>query len=346
VWVRQSGMRFRVAAACAVVALVGVTGCASPPVVSVTASSGPVSVPLSTPRVSAPLQSDTPDPSPPPSVGPPLPSGTSTPTLRIRLASGAHLIVVTEGVYGSLNVELHDVIDVELVSDAHGPNAEVVAWQTPTSSDLAVLTPDHPNGLPACPDRATCTAFTAAAVGVAKLLIVGPMGSLCDDTGANCAAVAPIAYSITISVTPDPVMPPTPSASSPPPSTTPPTPPAPTPTPQPTVFVSPTGSPLQVVLTDADEKRAIEVPLGTLIIVNYHSPPNPQWFVYPAVSTDQSVLQPVDRGPSMAWTGPLAEYRATALGHSIASANTPQPYMCACIPVPIGINVIVVPQGA
>jgi hypothetical protein len=339
-------MRFRVAVGCAVVAIVGVTGCASRTVVSVIGSSGAVSAPVSTPPVLSPPRSDTPDSSPPPSVGLALPSGTSAPTLRTRLASGTYLTIITEGVYGSLDFELHDVIDVELVSNSHGPNGGLVPWQTPTSSDPAVLTPDHPDGLPPCPDRATCTTFTAAALGVAKLLIVGPMGALCDDTGANCVAVAPIAYPITIHVIPDQVAPSTPSASSPPPSTTPPTPPTPTPTPLPTVFVSPTGYPAQVVLTDADENRTIEVPLGTLIIVNYHSPPNPQWFVVPLAPADQSVLQPVNLTPSMAWTpwtGPLAEYRAIAVGRATASANAPQPYICACIPIPIGIAVTVVP---
>jgi hypothetical protein len=209
-----------------------------------------------------------------------------------------------------------------------------------------VLTPSHPDELPQCPSQATCTAFTAAALSVSKLLIIGPMGLLCDDAGANCVAVAAFAYRITITVTPDTAPPPTPSLSSPPPSTAPPTPPTPTPIPQPTVYVSPTGSPPQVVLTDADENRAIEVPLGTLIIIDYHRPPNPQWFVVPLAAADHSVLQPVGLTPSMpwtAWTGPLAEYRAIALGHATANANTPQPSMCACIPIPISLNITVVP---
>lgn len=343
--VRQSGMRFRVTVGCAVVILVGVTGCASHRAVSVTGSNGPISLPVSTPPLSSPPASETPVPLPQPSVGLPSPSSTAVPTLRIRLASGAYLIVLTEGVYGPLNVELHDVIDVELVSDAYSPDGGLVAWRTPTSSDPAVLTPDDPAGLPPCPSKATCTAFTATALGVANLLIVGPTGLLCDATGANCVAVAGIAYHIAVTVTPDPVAPPKPSASRQP-STNPPTPPTPTPTPQPTVFVSPTGSPPQVVLTDADENRSIEVPLGTLIIINYHSPPNPQWFVSPAVSTDQSVLQPVGLGPSMAWTawtGALAEYRAIAVGRSIAYANSPRAAICACIPVPIEIGVTVLP---
>jgi hypothetical protein len=342
--VRQSSVGFRMALVCLVVSGVGVAGCASPATVSRTDPSGPLSVPVSTPPVVSPLRSDTPDPSPPGSVGPSAPSGTSVPVLRMRLASGAYLTVLTEGVYGSLNVELHDVIDVELVSDSYGPDGGLVAWQTPTSSDTAVLTPDDPAGLPPCPSQATCTGFTATALGVAKLLIVGPMGSLCDDTGANCVAVAPIGYPITITVTPDEVAPPTPSAS-PAPSTNPPTPPAPTPTPQPTAFVSPTGSPPQVVLTDADESRAIEVPLGTLIIISYHSPPIPDFTVRPAVSTDKTVLQPIDLGPSWAWTGPLAEYRAIGAGQSFAYANTPQPATCpTCDPIPISFNIIVVPR--
>ena len=127
--------------------------------------------------------------------------------LRVPLASGAHLYVLTEGVYGSLNFELHDVIDLELVSDSHGPNGALVPWQIPTSSDPAVLTPDHPAGLPPCPSAATCTAFAAAALGVANLQIIGPMGILCDDAGANCAGVAPIAYAIESTVTPVAVAP-------------------------------------------------------------------------------------------------------------------------------------------
>jgi hypothetical protein len=70
----------------------GVTGCASRTVVSVTGSNAPVSLPVSTAPVSSPLGSDTPDRSPPPSVGPSVPSGTSAPTLRVRLASGAYLM--------------------------------------------------------------------------------------------------------------------------------------------------------------------------------------------------------------------------------------------------------------
>lgn len=343
-------MRYRASVGCAVVLLVGVTGCASRAVISATGSTPPVSTapvstpPVFSPPVSSPLRSNTPDPLQP-SLGPPLPSGTSSPTLRIRLASGAHLFIVTEGVYGSLNFELHDVIDVELVSDSHGPDGGLVPWQTPTSSDTAVLTADHPAGLPPCPDRATCTAFTAAALGVAKLLIIGPMGILCDDTGANCGGVAPIGYPITITVIPVQVAPPTPSALSPPPSTNPPTPPTPTPTPQPTVYLSPTGSPPRVVLTDADENRAIEVPLGTLIVINYHSPPKPDFTVRPAASTDQTVLQPVDLGPSWNWTGPLAEYRTISVGESFAGANTPQPASCpTCTPIPISFRIVVVPR--
>ena len=295
--------------------------------------------------VSSPLRSDTPDPAPP-SLGPSLPSGTSSPMLRVPLASGAHLYVLTEGVYGSMHFELHDVIDVELVSDSHGPNGALVPWQTPTSSDPGVLAPDNPAGLPPCPDRATCTAFSAAALGVVKLLIMGPMGILCDNAGANCAGVAPIAYPITITVIPHQVAPPTPSALSPPPSTNPPMPP-PTaiPTPQPTVFVSPTGSPPQVVLTDTDENHTIEVPLGALIVINYHSPPKADYIVSPAVSTDQTVLQPVDLGSSWAWSGPVAEYRAISVGQSFAYAATPQPASCpTCDPIPISFKIIVVPH--
>jgi hypothetical protein len=100
------------------------------------------------------------------------------------------------------------------------------------------------------------------------------------------------------------------------------------------------------VLTDADEGRAIEVPLNTLIIIEYHTSPKPDFTVRSAVSTDQTVLQPVDLGPSDAWTGPLAEYRAVAVGKSVAQANTPQPASCpTCLPIPIGIAVTVLPMA-
>lgn len=111
------------------------------------------------------------------------------------------------------------------------------------------------------------------------------------------------------------------------------------------MFIAATGTPPQVVLTDADNNRGIEVVVGTLIIINYHFPPKPQWFVRPAVSRDQSVLRQVDLGPSTAWTGPLAEYRAIAVGQSIAYANSPLPPNCACAPIPIGVGVTVVAKA-
>jgi hypothetical protein len=107
------------------------------------------------------------------------------------------------------------------------------------------------------------------------------------------------------------------------------------------VFIAASGSPAQVVLTDADDDRGIDVVIGTLIIINYHSPPNPQWSTSPARSTDPSVLQLVDPG-STAWTGPLAEFRAIAVGNAVAEAGAPLPPNCACIPIPIGIGVTVV----
>jgi len=125
------------------------------------------------------------------------PSDTSTPA-----APGAHVIVVMAGLYGPLTVALHDVIDVELVSTAHGPQGVLVPWRTPTSSDPAVLSPDEPIGLPSCPAPATCTAFLAATLGVAKLRIGGPSGILCDDAGANCVGVAAIGYDISVTVAP------------------------------------------------------------------------------------------------------------------------------------------------
>ena len=225
-------MRFRVAVGCALVVL-GVTGCGPRAVVPVTGSKGPVSAPVPTPPVSPPPASDTANPSPSPSASSFSPSTTAVPIHRVRLGSGAYLIAVTEGVYGPLTIALHDVIDVELVSDAHRPDGQLVAWQTPTTSDPAVLTPDHPAGMPPCPDRATCTAFSGSTLGVVTLLIGGPAGLLCDETGANCVEVAPIGYRITITVAPADVGQLTPSAS---PSATPPT---PTPT---LVPSSPTGS--------------------------------------------------------------------------------------------------------
>jgi hypothetical protein len=109
---------------------------------------------------------------------------------------------VTEGVRGPLTVALHDVIDVQLVSTAHGPHGALVPWQTPMSLDPAVLTPGRPTGLPLCPAHATCAAFIAAAPGVGKLQAVGPSGLLCDDNGANCVAVAAIVYDISVTVAP------------------------------------------------------------------------------------------------------------------------------------------------
>jgi hypothetical protein len=208
-------MHFRVAVGCALVVLVAVTGCGRRTVVSVTGSKGPVSAPVSSPAVTPAPRWDTPDASPSPPESSFAPSTTAVAVHRVPLESGGYLFVVTEGVYGPLTVALHDVIDVQLVSDAYGQDGRVVPWQTPTSSDPAVLTPDHPAGMPPCPERATCTAFTASTRGVVTLLIGGPAGLLCDDTGANCGAVAPIGYGITITVAPAAAAQLTPSGSSP-----------------------------------------------------------------------------------------------------------------------------------
>gem|GEM_PF-2199445 len=117
--------------------------------------------------------------------------------------------MVTEGVRGPLTVALHDVIDVELVSTFHGPHGLLRPWPTPTSLNPVVLHLDEPTGLPSCPAQATCTAFVAATVGVAKLRIGGPSGTLCDETGANCVAVAAIVYDISVTVTSKPSSQPT-----------------------------------------------------------------------------------------------------------------------------------------
>ena len=237
--VRHSGMRFRLVVACVAASVVGVTGCASRTSVPAAGSSGPVSRLASSPPVVSPPPSDTADPSPQPSPAPAVSSsapGAPVPSVPVRLASGAHVFVVTEGVRGPLRVALHDVIDVELISTAHGPHGALVPWQTPTSLNPAVLTPGEPTGLPPCPAQATCAAFIAAVLSVGKLQAVGPSGLLCDDAGANCVAVAAIVYDISVTVarasepaTTAPIAPSTNPAR---------TPPAPTSTPHPTIFLS------------------------------------------------------------------------------------------------------------
>jgi len=200
---RHSGMRFRVVVVFVAAGVVGVTGCASRTVGPAASSSGPVSDLASSPP-SSPPPSDVADPSPQPSPPRAISSAsrTAVPSARSQLPSGAHLFVVTEGVRGPLTVALHDVIDVQLVSTAHGPHGALVPWHTPTSLDPAVLTTGEPTGLPLCPAHATCAAFIAATLGLGKLEAVGPSGLLCDDTGANCVAVAAIGYDISVTVVP------------------------------------------------------------------------------------------------------------------------------------------------
>lgn len=169
-------------------ALVAVTGCGSRGVVPVTGSSPPPSRPPVISSASLPA---------------PVPSAPA------QLPSGAHLIVVTAGMYGPLAVALRDVIDVELVSDSHGPHGVLVPWRTPTSSDPAVLRPDESSGSPSCPAQATCTAFVAATLGVAMIQIVGPSGLICDDSGTHCFGVAAIAYAISVTVASTPSSQPT-----------------------------------------------------------------------------------------------------------------------------------------
>jgi hypothetical protein len=203
--VRHSGMRFRVVVAFVAASVVGVTGCASRTLVPAAESSRPVSGVASSPPAASPQLSDTADPSPQLSPPPAISSSASrapVPSPATQLPSGAHVFVVTEGVRGPLRVALHDVIDVQLVSAAHGPHGAFVPWHTPMSLDPAVLTPGEPTGLPLCPAHATCATFIAAAPGVGKLLAVGPSGLLCDDTGANCVAVAAIGYEISVTVAP------------------------------------------------------------------------------------------------------------------------------------------------
>ena len=202
---RHSGMGFRVIVAFVAASVVGVTGCASRTLVPAARSSRPVSGLASSPPAASPPPSDTVDPSAQPSPPPAISSSASrapVPSAPTQLPSGAHVFLVTESVHGPLTVALHDVIDVQLVSTAHGPHGALVPWQTPTSLDPAVLTPGGPTGLPSCPAHATCTPFIAAALGVGKLQAVGPSGLLCDDTGANCIAVAAIVYDISVTVVP------------------------------------------------------------------------------------------------------------------------------------------------
>ena len=197
-------MRFRVVVAFVAAGVVGVTGCASRTGVTAASLSGPVSdLASSTPASSPPSHAADPSaqPSSPPAISFPA-SRTAVPSGQSQLPSGAHVLVVTEGVRGPLTVALHDVIDVQLVSTAHGPHGALVPWHTPMSLDPAVLTTGEPTGLPLCPAHATCAAFIAAALGVAKVQAVGPSGLLCDDTGANCVAVAAIVYDISVTVVP------------------------------------------------------------------------------------------------------------------------------------------------
>ena len=201
---RHSGMRFQVVVAFVAASVVGVTACASRTLVPAVRSSGPVSDVASSPPASPP-PSGTVDPSPQPSPPPAISSWASRPAVSSapsQLPSGAHVFVVTESVRGPLTVALHDVIAVQLLSTAHGPHGAFVPWQKPTSLDPAVLTTGEPTGLPLCPAHATCAAFTAAALGIGKLQAVGPSGLLCDDTGANCVAVAAIVYDISVTVVP------------------------------------------------------------------------------------------------------------------------------------------------
>ena len=200
---RHSGMRFRVVVAFVAAGVVGVTGCASRTGVTAASSSGPASDLASSPPASAP-PSDTADPSPQPSSPPAIsfPASRTAAPSAPSLPSGAHLFVATEDVRGPLTVALHDVIDVQLVSTAHGPHGALAPWHAPMSLDPAVLTTGEPTGLPLCPAHATCAAFIAAAAGVGKLQAVGPSGLLCDDTGANCVAVAAIVYDLSVTVAP------------------------------------------------------------------------------------------------------------------------------------------------
>lgn len=179
--VRQSGVRIRVLLVGVAAALVAVTSCGSREVVPVTGSSPPPSRP---PVISS------------------APSRAPVPSAPAQLPSGAHLIVVTADMHGPLTIALHDVIDVQLVSTAYDSHGVLVPWRTPTSSDPVVLRADEPASLPACPADASCTAFVAAALGVAKLQGMGPSGLLCDDAGANCVAVAAMGIDISVTVAP------------------------------------------------------------------------------------------------------------------------------------------------
>jgi hypothetical protein len=107
-----------------------------------------------------------------------------------------------------------------------------------------------------------------------------------------------------------------------------------------------TGSSPQVVLTDADKDRAIEVVVATTIVIELKTPPSPgllhRW---PGNSSNENVLQSVHLGASSTAT-PLAEFRAVAPGRADARAFWPGPPDCACIPAPIGVAVTVLPPLA
>lgn len=266
-------MGFPMAVACAVVGFVGVTGCASQVVVSAAGSSGSEFVHSPSPTAPIPV-----------------------PESWVPLASGAYVIVVKNAAFGPAVMTVHDVLDVELQAAAGIAGTPLVLWQTPVSSGTAVLTPDESADVPPCPQWATCTAFTADGPGTAMIQIKGPRNG-CDPEPSNCAGIGSvITYSSAVTVFPDNAIPPTPYPSAAP-STNPPTRPSQTSTPQSSMLILATGSPPQVVLTDADNSHAIEVVVGTTIVIELKAPPSPgllgRW---PGKSSNENVLEAVNLG--------------------------------------------------
>ena len=111
------------------------------------------------------------------------------------------------------------------------------------------------------------------------------------------------------------------------------------------MFLSPSGSPPQVVLTDADNGLPVEVVVGTTIVVELKAalPSGPLRWTQGG-SLNPKVLQMIDLGAGSPRL-PLAEFRAIAPGQSGAYAFGPVPADCACALMPIGFLVTVLPVG-
>ena len=86
-----------------------------------------------------------------------------------------------------------DLVEVELASQAYRHDGSIVPWSTPTSTEQTILAlATAPRGA-ACPLDSTCTYFLAQTPGDDTISATGPSGVLCDQHGANCAAVTAVA---------------------------------------------------------------------------------------------------------------------------------------------------------